>query len=57
MVKLTSCKLSAELRKSIHLVPVILNATRWSSTYQTISRYLHFHGVFDTAIRTFINRC
>ena len=47
MVKLTSLKLSAKLRKSTHLVPFIRNATRWSSTYQMMSRCLLFHGILD----------
>ena len=48
MKNLGTLKKSAILRKSLPLRPIIQNDTRWSSTYNMISRYIELKPFIDT---------
>ena len=57
MVKLSSLKRSAALRKSTTLRPVLRNKTRWSSTMHMISRFMEIKDYIpanDTELLPFI---
>ena len=49
MKKLLSVKKAAVLRKKTNLRPVLRNATRWSSTYEMIKRYIALRPFIDWA--------
>ena len=48
MLKLSNVKKSAELRRKTTLRPIIRNVTRWSSTYEMVTRYTELKPFLDT---------
>ena len=48
MLKLSNVKKSAELRRKTTLRPIIRNVTRWSLTYEMVTRYTELKPFLDT---------